>query len=658
MTDTVLGTDGHPSSSLGEVTIRSLIVGLLACVMVSIWCPESAWVVGASRLNLSQLPVAAFGVFFIAVLVNLVVGRFSRKLAFTTAEIIVVFVMATAAAIMATADLLDWVFSVMAVPYYFATPENRWMDDVWPHLKQWAVVQGPSEQLRWAFIGLPEAESIPWSIWILPSFWWATFIGAVGFSSICLAVIFRRQWADHERLPFPLAQVPLEIVSNPGGKWNIPAIMRTRAFWIGVAIPMSLILFNMISYFEPAFPRIKAMDEFAVPLSKNFSGKLVFKLNWYTLGFAYMVNTNILLSVWVWKLVILFEDMIFQRVGYTLGAASDYYSSESAIQSWQGFGAFTVFVLSGVWMARRHLREVFLSAIGKIQADDDRELMPYRWAVPGLLAATAYMGMFLLQLGMTWKMVGVWLFGAFIAYYGTTRVIAQTGLVYMRSPLTPPAFVLGICGTLGVPPSAVVGMVGAYSVVVNGRAPLMPGIFHMAYLGAKIGKRGRRMMLAVAIGLVTAYVVGTIYMIYISYQQGASTLGGIPFRIHGPQIYDAIIKKMQARTEMDPGRLMFMGIGAAVMAVLTFIQYRIPGFPLHPIGFPIGAGFHVGIGLLPVFLAWLIKSLVLRIGGVPVYTRSRAIFMGIIAGYSLVIIISFFVDWIWFNGAGHPIHGW
>ncbi len=103
---------------------------------------------------------------------------------------------------------------------------------------------------------------------------------------------------------------------------------------------------------------------------------------------------------------------------------------------------------------------------------------------------------------------------------------------------------------------------------------------------------------------------------------------------------------------------MFMGIGAAVMAVLTFIQYRIPMFPLHPIGFPIGAGFHVAIGFLPVFLAWLIKSLVLRLGGVAAYGRSRNIFMGIIAGYSLAIVISFVVDWIWFNGAGHVIHGW
>ena len=219
-------------SYLGEITPRSVVLGVLASILVSIWCPQSAWLVGASRLNLSQLPVAATGLFFAVILINIVVGRLTPRWMLKPAEVLVIFVMAFIAAIMATADLLDWVFSVKAVPYYLATPENRWMDDLWPHLKAWAVVQGPSQELRWAFVGLPQGESIPWHIWVIPSFWWGTFIGAVAFSSVCLAVVLRKQWAEHERLAFPLAQVPLDIMSKPGGTWNIPAAMRTRQFWI------------------------------------------------------------------------------------------------------------------------------------------------------------------------------------------------------------------------------------------------------------------------------------------------------------------------------------------------------------------------------------------------------------------------------------------
>ena len=285
------------ADQFGEITPRSVVAGLVACVAVSIWCPESAWVVGASRLNLSQLPVAAFGVFFGVVILNMIVARFNPKIIFTRAEVMVIFVMSFIASIMATADLLDWVFSVMAVPYYFATPENRWIEDVWPYLHQWAVVQGPSEQLRWAYLGIPSGEAIPWDIWLVPTFWWGTFIGAVALSSICLAAIFRKQWAEHERLAFPLAQIPLEIMSDPGGKWNIPALLRKKAFWVGFAIPMFVVCFNMIQYFETTFPRIPLMDSFSLSISPQLArANLTIKLNWYTLGFAYMVNTNILFS--------------------------------------------------------------------------------------------------------------------------------------------------------------------------------------------------------------------------------------------------------------------------------------------------------------------------------------------------------------------------
>ena len=642
----------------GEITPRSIIAGLIACVLVSIWCPESAWVVGASRLNLSQLPVGAFGVFFGVVLLNLVVGRINRKLMFSAAEVMVIFVMAFIASIMATADLLDWVFSVMAVPYYFATPENRWMDDVWPYLKDWAVVQGPSEQLRWAYVGMPSDASIPWGMWVVPTFWWGTFIGAVALASLALAVIFRKQWAEHERLAFPLAQVPLEMMSEPQGKWNLPALMHDRWFWIGALIPLLMVLWNIAAGFDTGLPRITVMDQFNISLSKSFSHSVAIKLNWYTLGFAYMVNTNILLSVWVWHLIIMIESMIFNAVGYSLGSSGDYYSSRDAITNWQGFGGFIVFVLWGLWMARNHLKEVFAAVFSKEDADDEHELLPYRWAVILLVASTIYMALFLMALGMSWKMVVVFLFGAFIAYFGTTRVIAQTGLVYMRSPMTPPLFVLGAFGTVGVSPQELVGMVGTYSLVVNGRAPLMPGIFHMSYIGAKIGKRGRRMFLVMILGLIAAYIAGAAYIIYISYMHGATTFHAAPYTTHGPQIYDAIIKKMQARQGIDLERMTFLGIGAAVMAILTFIQYRIPAFPLHPIGFPIAATHHVHIGFLPVFLAWMIKTLVLRLGGVEQYTKSRPAFMGIIAGYSLAVMIGFVVDWIWFPGAGHQIHGW
>ncbi len=40
------------------------------------------------------------------------------------------------------------------------------------------------------------------------------------FGFLCLATILRRQWADNEKLPFPLAQLPLEFIQSQPGKEN------------------------------------------------------------------------------------------------------------------------------------------------------------------------------------------------------------------------------------------------------------------------------------------------------------------------------------------------------------------------------------------------------------------------------------------------------
>jgi len=80
--------------------------------------------------------------------------------------------------------MLDWLFSAIAVPFYEASPENRWDVLLLPYLKKWSVVAGPHQELRWAFLGMPENQPLPWAIWLAPLFWWSTFLAALFVVSI------------------------------------------------------------------------------------------------------------------------------------------------------------------------------------------------------------------------------------------------------------------------------------------------------------------------------------------------------------------------------------------------------------------------------------------------------------------------------------------
>ena len=56
-------------------------------------------------------------------------------------------------------------------------------------------------------------------------------------------------------------------------------------------------------------------------------------------------------------------------------------------------------------------------------------------------------------------------------------------------------------------------------------------------------------------------------------------------------------------------------------------------FPIHPIAFPISAMWTTHHLMASIFVAWLVKSVVLRFGGVTLYRRTRPFFLGLILGH-------------------------
>ena len=59
---------------------------------------------------------------------------------------------------------------------------------------------------------------------------------------------------------------------------------------------------------------------------------------------------------------------------------------------------------------------------------------------------------------------------------------------------------------------------------------------------------------------------------------------------------------------------------------------------------------------LSVFLAWMVKTVILRIGGIQLYRKSQPFFLGIICGYVTGIALCLLIDVIWFPGQGHGLY--
>ena len=54
-------------------------------------------------------------------------------------------------------------------------------------------------------------------------------------------------------------------------------------------------------------------------------------------------------------------------------------------------------------------------------------------------------------------------------------------------------------------------------------------------------------------------------------------------------------------------------------------------------------------------IIWLIKVIILRVGGISLYRRAAPFFIGMIVGYTAALMVSMTIDLIWFPGQGHSL---
>ena len=159
-------------------------------------------------------------------------------------------------------------------------------------------------------------------------------------------------------------------------------------------------------------------------------------LSYAWLGFFYLVDLNISLSIWFFFLIGKFQDGLFRTLGiHSTEQLSQYEYSQLADLTHQAVGASIVFVLFGLWTARHHLRDVIATAWRPASGvDDSEELMSYRLAFFGLIASLLFVCFWLWRSGLPPVVIPVFLFICLIYYILITRVVSAGGVPTARPP--------------------------------------------------------------------------------------------------------------------------------------------------------------------------------------------------------------------------------
>ncbi|MFH1569892.1 MAG: DUF6785 family protein [Gemmatimonadota bacterium] len=633
-------------------------LGLGLVLLICLGAPYSIWMVGSSEITWSFFPIGVGLPFVLLVFANAALRRARPAWCLAPAELVTVVTMGLVAAGIPV-FIVGLLLAIPTKPYYGATPENQWADFIQPYLPAWAIpgaAAGDDAVLHF-YEGLPAGASVPYRAWLGPLAWWLSLILAVYFLCFCLVVVLRRQWAEHERLAFPITEVPRLLIEEPA-RGALPEVMRARPFWIGCAVPVAVILFNAVSYLEPGFPQLNIHEGGEVNL---FDGapSLVLKLYFPVIGFAYLISTPISFSIWFFHLLGLAESALLAWLGIvTLPSA--FVSGQIVTLGWQCSGAFAAMVAVSLWMARRHLLAVVRTALGMAGGVDDREeMMSYRGALAGGLAAGAYILAWLWRSGMSPGTAALFLAGAVVVYVGMTRVVVQSGVYYLTSPFSPQYLTLAITGT-AVSPYSLVALALSYSWCSDIQSIFMAAAAHGARLNT-YSRRPRRLGLAMAVAAVVGFVSCILFVLHLGYRDGAGNFRSwyfLPGAGAGGRVFDQVTFFLANPAPPDATKLSLFGVGAVLYAALAICQYRFYWWPLHPIGLATASLWNVRLVAVSVFVAWLLKAVSLGVGGISLYRQLRPFFIGLIVGFFLGVGLSYGIDAIWFFGKGHPIlHG-
>ena len=422
------------------MTFRSVVLGIVVVMAIVMGAPYSIWMVRSSEITWSYFPTSAGFCFVVILLANALVWWMRPTWALRPAELATIVIMGLAATGIPT-FIVGTLLAIISSPYYGATPENDWAGNIHPYLPDWVVPRADSDAMRWFYEGLPKGQALPFEVWIGPLFWLLSLILTVYFACFCLVVIFRRQWVEHERLVFPLMEMPRLLIDDNGRE-----IVRSKGFWIGAAIPLGMLLFNIIGSFYIGFPKINFNHAISLQLSREFP-TISLMLYFPVIGFMYLVSTSVSFSIVFFYLVAVVQEGITNRIGYDVRRPDAFVWGMQSL-SWQAWGGFTAMVLLSLWMARGHLVAVVRQALGGRRTIDDREeMVSYRTAVCGFIAALVYILGWLWRSGMDLHIAALFIFGALVAYYGITRLVVQAGVYFLTPPVGAQAFALAITGT-------------------------------------------------------------------------------------------------------------------------------------------------------------------------------------------------------------------
>jgi hypothetical protein len=626
------------------VTWRAIGVGALCCLALGLGGPYATHVLRGSYMDLDfSTPGAVFLLFFLVVGPNALLRWLYPRKVLSPAELLTTYSMMIVASAIPTMGLSAQLYPIISAPFYYASPENKWADLICRYIPSWVAPQGSavgSPVIKYFYEGLPPGSPIPWGAWIVPVVTWLILLFALHLAMICSMVLLRRQWADHERLVYPLTQLPVELAGvQSGGR---PVLLRSPWMWIGFALPF---FFGSLTGLHNYFPSIPTTPmAWNIPVFRH-SLDMSVRISFPMIGFFYLVNLESSLSLWFFNRLFFIARGIMNIYHIGLQESLGIYGAQTPTFAHLGMGALFALFASNMWAARRFLGEAWGRVKGRNLYLDEGETVSYRFAFWGLVLGLAVMGIWLNLAGMPAIVVVFFLTVAMLIFIGLTRVVVESGLAEAVAPSIAPGITTSSLGTSIIGNRGIIALGMTYVWCSDLRTLVMTSAAHALKMADLIQHDRRRLFAAMWIAIAVAVISSGWITVRDGYAIGGTTMNGWFFNGGPLACYKWVQEKLLAPTRPNwPG----WGLTAAGMTfylLLTAARFRYASWPLHPLGLVVGGTWLMDQLWCTCLIAWLLKTVTLRYGGPKTLQKMRPLFLGLILGQFTCNAVWLFLDW-------------
>lgn len=648
------------------MTLRSVLLGLLGAMTVCSVTYFNDWVLRQTHFVGNNMPVVIYGSL---VVFMLFLNHLLRRWRLDGREMAVILALTLAACCIPGSGLMRTFPGSMILPYHHNRLEPSWrqhdiLAQVPPRMlvdisqDEDRVLDGYVQGLGRGSEFVPVSE-IPWQAWWRPWGFWVPLALTMFMAVIGLSLVLHRQWADHEHLPYPLANFTASLLETDDSGRS--CLWHNRLFWIGAVGAFAIHLNNMmVTWFPDVLIPVRLTLDFsgAARLFPNMTrggGWFIFRprIFFAVIGLSFFIATQLAAAfgfgpcLWAWV------AGVFAAYGILLNAPV-LGSQHMGLQpkDFVVFGACVGIFLSLLYSGRHYYLAVARNGVGwgpPAQAEQS--------AVWGFRLAAIMLLLFVFQLariGIDWQLAAGYTAILVVIYVVSGRLMAEGGLFHIKIAAFPCAMLWGFYGSgaLGFRTLLLLEMV-TMVLFIDPRETLLPFMVNAnKLLSSKrvaVGRVAGLAMVAVVLGILVALPV----TLYIQYNVPAATQGDQWAFRHVPRMpfENAVAMKLnleslgtleEAEAVRGWGRFAAMSpvrpclwafvAGLALVFVAAACRVRFAWWPIHPLIFVVWAKSHISLFAASFILGWLIKILVMKYGGSRLYNRLKPLMLGLIAG--------------------------